>query len=247
MDSLKNTPVQVRQAREWAWEGRRIFLALVERLSEENFAQPSLLPGWSRAHVIAHIANNAKALRNLATWARTGVETPMYASPEQRNADIESGAAMAPADLRRFVVEQSEGLSMDFDLLTPEQWAATVRTAQGRTVPVTEVPWMRAREVLIHSVDLDAGIRFADLPQAFNAALIDEIVAKRSAEGTGPALRIETNDARGVSREWNVAGVGDPVTVIGPLYSATAWMTGRPVKLMTTATGDPLPVLPRWL
>jgi hypothetical protein len=30
---------------------------------------------------------NADGLRNLLVWARTGVETPMYPSIEQRNAD----------------------------------------------------------------------------------------------------------------------------------------------------------------
>ena len=55
----------------------------------DPLAAPSLLPGWSRAHVVAHVAGNAVALLNLLTWARTGVETPMYADDAARNADIE--------------------------------------------------------------------------------------------------------------------------------------------------------------
>jgi len=31
---------------------------------------------------------------NLLSWARTGTETPMYASAESRNADIEAGAGL---------------------------------------------------------------------------------------------------------------------------------------------------------
>ena len=45
-----------------------------------------LLPGWTVGHVLTHVARNADAYTNLLTWARTGVETPAYASPEAREA-----------------------------------------------------------------------------------------------------------------------------------------------------------------
>ena len=32
-------------------------------------------------------------------------------------------------------------------------------------MPATDVPWMRAKEVWVHGVDLDAGLAFADLPR----------------------------------------------------------------------------------
>src|SRR5689334_23923737 len=53
---------------------------------------PSLLPGWTVGHVLTHLARNAEAYTNLLTWARTGVETPAYASSEARDAAIEAGA-----------------------------------------------------------------------------------------------------------------------------------------------------------
>src|SRR2546421_2317239 len=56
-------------------------------------AAPSLLPGWTRGHVLTHVARNADGLTNLLTWARTGERTPQYASWEQREADIAAGAA----------------------------------------------------------------------------------------------------------------------------------------------------------
>ena len=51
---------------------------------------PTALPGWTRKHLVAHLAGNAEALLRLLHWAGTGERTPMYTSPEQRNADIES-------------------------------------------------------------------------------------------------------------------------------------------------------------
>ena len=61
-------------------------------LSAEDLAAPSLLPGWTRGHILAHVARNADALVNLLEWARTGEETPMYPDAATRDRDIEAGA-----------------------------------------------------------------------------------------------------------------------------------------------------------
>ena len=90
----------------------------------------------------------------------------MYASPEQRNAEIAGGATLPAAELRALVADSAERLGRRSDALSPRPWQASVVTAQGRTVPATEIPWMRAREVAVHTVDLDAGVGFADLPKA---------------------------------------------------------------------------------
>src|SRR5437763_14459256 len=71
-------------------------LATATALSEAQAREPSLLPGWSRGHVLTHIARNADGMVNLLRWARTGTQTPMYASAASRAADIEAGPR-APA------------------------------------------------------------------------------------------------------------------------------------------------------
>ena len=40
-------------------------LASAAALSDEQLRGPSLLPGWSRGHVLSHIARNADGLSNL--------------------------------------------------------------------------------------------------------------------------------------------------------------------------------------
>ena len=67
-------------------------LASASTLSDAQAREPSLLPGWSRGHVLTHIARNADGMVNLLRWARTGTQTPMYASAQSRAADIEAGA-----------------------------------------------------------------------------------------------------------------------------------------------------------
>src|SRR5512145_2600597 len=70
-----------------------------EQLDDDTVRLPSLCPGWTRAHVLTHVARNADALTNLLTWASTGVETPMYESAEARAADIEAGSPRALEEL----------------------------------------------------------------------------------------------------------------------------------------------------
>jgi maleylpyruvate isomerase len=122
--------------------------------------------------------------------------------------------------------------------LTPEQWSTEVVTAQGRTVPASETPWLRAREVMVHAVDLSTGTTFADLPSGFLEALADDIVTKRSSTATTPALLLQPTDAR---PRWSVGGSGEPVTVVAPLADLVAYVAGRSTTVGTA------PTLPAWL
>jgi maleylpyruvate isomerase len=177
-------------ARVWLDEATALMLGAVDGVADSAFASPSSLPGWTVGHVVAHLHYNAEAIGRLAQWARTGIETPMYPSQAHRNADIEAGSRLAPAELRRLVYASAKALADAFDALTPPMWAHMIVTAQGRTVPATELLWMRFREVAVHGIDLGVGFGFgfADLPSDAVAKLVDEIVAKRLSAGEGPAL-----------------------------------------------------------
>jgi maleylpyruvate isomerase len=174
--------------RDWLDVANTCLWTALERLDDDDFAQPSALAGWTNGHIVAHLHLNAEAIGRLVTWARTGIETPMYASPEQRDTDIKTTSTMPSDALRRLVHDSAETLDRAFDALTAEQWARTVVTAQGRTVPATELVWMRFREVAVHAIDLGTGVTFADLPPDAVAKLVDEIVSNRLGAGEAPAL-----------------------------------------------------------
>ncbi|MBY8865826.1 MULTISPECIES: maleylpyruvate isomerase N-terminal domain-containing protein [Streptomyces] len=191
-------------ARAWARTGTELMLDAVAGLDEAAFTAPSALPDWTRKHLVAHVAANADALGNLVHWAATGEERPMYASAEERAAGIAKGPALSADELRSWLTDSAHRLAAGLDRLTDEQWQREVVTAQGRTVPATELPWMRAREVCVHAVDLGTGVvAFADLPKGFLAALVEEIRAKRALT--------ELPD--------------------GPLPEVAAWLAGRPHAL----------------
>jgi maleylpyruvate isomerase len=211
-------------------------------LGDSALSRPSTLPGWTRKHVVAHVAANADALGNLIRWAATGEPTPMYASPGERAAGIEHGSRLPARDLTAWLRRSADALEEATTRLSEEQWQASVLTAQGRTVPTTEVPWMRSREVYVHAVDLATDVSFTDLPAGFLAALCDDVARKRSKE-PGPALVLEAADIGG---RWKLAGHGEAVTLAGPLAEITAYLAGRPNRL-TTIGGEAAPVLPPWL
>ncbi|WP_122615332.1 maleylpyruvate isomerase family mycothiol-dependent enzyme [Streptomyces sp. Tu 4128] len=226
------------EALEWTGLGTRLLTGAADAALDE----PSALPGWTRGHVVAHVAANADALGNLVHWAATGEETPMYASPEDRAAGIEKGALLSAAALRAWLHDSARRLETAMDALGAERWGAPVVTAQGRIVPAAELPWMRSREVCVHAVDLDTGVSFADLPAGFLTALCEDVVGKRAA-GPGPALLLTASDA---DARWELPGTGAPVEVTGPLAGLTAYLTGR-ANTLTTPQGGPAPALGPWL
>lgn len=230
------------QARHWSRLGTDLLLKAADGLDEAGLAAPSTLPGWSRAHVTAHVAANAEALSNLVHWAATGEPTPMYASPGERAAGIERGRALPAAELTAWLRTSAETLEAGMAALGDHQWRREVVTAQGRTVPATEVPWLRAREVCVHAVDLAAGVSFLDLPDDFLAALCDDIVAKRAA-APGPAVTLRVA-ATGTT--WKLPGDGEPALIESGLPAIAAYLAGRDAGPRAVG-GRPAPTLGAWL
>lgn len=204
----------------WVDEGSRIFLERLEQLPDRAFADQSTLPGWTNAHLVAHVGYNAKALSRLVHWAGTGEETRMYASPEARNEEIEDGAKLSPIELRTLATESDERLRRELAALT--DWNAEVRTAQGRTVPATEIPWMRTRELWIHAVDLGTGFGFTDFPAELIDALITDIAGTRAARDQGPPVVLRPDDR---TREWRIGEDGKVIG--GKAADICRWLAGR--------------------
>ncbi|MGY1619688.1 maleylpyruvate isomerase N-terminal domain-containing protein [Geodermatophilus sp. SYSU D00691] len=221
----------------WWEDGERHLATALGRLVDEEFDRPSRLPGWSRRTVLAHVARNADALVNLLTWARTGVETPMYPSQEARDAGIAETARLGSDELRGEVLLATKRLVDAVREMPEEAWTADVRTFQGRTVPAAEVPWMRCREVWVHAVDLDTGVTFADVPEDVQAALVDDVFRMWDRRDTVPDVVVFAGD-----REWGTGALA----VAGSLPAVTAWVTGRSTGDGLTADG-PLPALAPWL
>ncbi|MGJ9413520.1 maleylpyruvate isomerase family mycothiol-dependent enzyme [Aeromicrobium sp. CF4.19] len=220
--------------------GTAYFRRVLNGLSDGDLADESLLPGWSRKHVVAHVGYNARGIARLTQWAATGVETPMYSSPDARGREIEEGATLNPEALRHLCEHSAIDLDVRWRDLPDERWRSEVVTAQGRTVPASETIWMRIREVWLHAIDLDAGGRLVDVPPTVLTRLLGDITGAWTARGEGAGL--------GVVLEAGVV-LGDPdaeLRVSGSLPELARWATGRGVATDLDWTGAPLPA-PRWI
>jgi maleylpyruvate isomerase len=226
--------------------GEVFFVSQLASLDDTALAMPCGLPGWTRSHLAAHVARNADALVNLLTWARTGVETPMYTSPEQRATDIEASARQQPAALRADVKLASDRLVASATSLDDDRWDVTVRTARGRSISAEEVPWMRIRETWVHGVDLSAGASFVDILPEVVAELVDEVASGLMGREECPPMLVSDTER---SRSWRIGPADDAVEVAGPPGELLSWLIGRDAGAtlkVTSIDGRP-PSPPSWL
>jgi maleylpyruvate isomerase len=143
-------------------------------ITEPDLRQPSLLPGWTRAHVLAHLARGADAMRYLLIGAKYGQERPAYVSAEAREADIQYGATL-PA--RELIVDVARS-AMAFRTIVKQQpddaWQSPVRILNSAPFPAAQVLTRRLVEVELHHDDLDTGYGPADWPPYFAAMELAE-------------------------------------------------------------------------
>ncbi|MBK0420304.1 maleylpyruvate isomerase family mycothiol-dependent enzyme [Leucobacter sp. CSA1] len=239
---------------DWARRGTAYFARKLTELPDDRLREPSLVPGWTRAELIAHVGYNARALTRLTEWASTGVETPMYLTDRQRDGEILLGGTLPPRALRTLFAHSEAHLNVEWRDLTDEQWDREVRTAQGRLVPARETAWMRAREVWVHAVDLGNGGSFLDFPPEMITRIIDDVLAFWRRRGEEVRLRLEFDDGRPAIEvgdpDVGDPDIGDPGSGDAPVVSGAApdiarWLSGRGARRLACDPGD-LPAIPRW-
>jgi maleylpyruvate isomerase len=216
------------------------------RLDDAAVRAPSLCPGWTRGHLLTHLARNADGLVNVAHSAVTGVPVPMYASAEARNADVEAGASRPARELTDDLERSAARLADELDQVPDDALDLQVPSGRGPTIRVGDVPWVRLREVVYHHVDLDAGYGFADAPQEVVVAGLRECVP-RLAGGTTP-LEVTAELAGAADPVVLHVGTGEPRLVVrGPAPEVLAWLTGRSAgEPLQVEGGGTLPELPSW-
>jgi maleylpyruvate isomerase len=224
-------------------------LASADALTDTGVREPSLLPGWTRGHVLTHIARNADGLGNLLRWARTGITTPMYASREARRADIEAGAGRSAADLAADVQATAIAFAAEAASLPDEAWAAQVQGLTGPPIPGRGVLDWRLREAEIHHVDLAVGYRPGDWPGEFVTASLPGVAGEFAGREDTPSCLLQPDGSGlGPFQIGPEQPTGQPVLVRGSPASLLAWLIGRDdgSGLRVSPDGVVLPVLPPW-
>ena len=221
-------------------EATERLVATIAGLGVEQLAAPSLLPGWSRAHLLTHVARNADGARNLLLALRSGQEVRMYPSPAVRAADIEAGAGRPPDVIVADAIESSRRFVVDAECMSGDRWSGRVPFSSGSQGAPTLIPGMRPldmrlREIEFHHVDLDAGYGFGSSPAPLLEGLLADTIERLSRQDV---LVVSDDGGRG----WTVESEGHRCSVNGDRSSLLAWLSGRSDGAGLSA--DLLPSLP---
>ena len=222
-------------------------LATATGMNDTQAREPSLLPGWTRGYVLSHIARNADGMVNLLHWARTGTQTPMYASAESRSADIEAGAGRPAASLAADVRESAATLAAAAADMPDGAWTAQVRALHGPSFPALGVLERRLSEVEIHHVDLAAGYAPGDWPEDFLSEALPRVAGSFAGRADAPRCLLRAEGTKDLFRIGPEHAGPPPVIIHGQPADLLAWLLGRgDGSRLTMATGDALPELPPW-
>lgn len=219
------------------------YLQALTVLDDESVRRPSLLPGWSRAHVVAHLSRNADAFTRVLGQVAAGEPASMYASTDARDADIED--TVERLDLAGLVEDALASTAR----LTEALWACeadpdapyTRVAGADLSFPLHTVGPRRRAEVEIHHSDLGTGYEPSTWPSDFSSHLVKQRQDELAQAG-GPSMVLSSTDVTGL---WKF-GEGQGPEIHGSVGDLAWWLVGRGGGQGLTCSSGELPVLGRW-
>ncbi|WP_309113667.1 maleylpyruvate isomerase family mycothiol-dependent enzyme [Saccharothrix sp.] len=193
-----------------ALDAHRRLGELVAGLTDDRVREPSVLPGWTRGHVLAHIAGVTEAMARQAENEGTKLE-PYPGGRPARDAAIEERAGRSAAEHRTAIAAAVERLEKAWDGV--RDWSTPVAYRDGTLEDTAYAVW---REIEIHTFDLGLG------PVTFSPEFCEHAVdflAKRVPDGVQLILASP-------GRKWTI-GTGEPHELRGEATDLVVWLAGR--------------------
>jgi maleylpyruvate isomerase len=214
-------------------EATERLLRAAATLDNAGVAAASRLPGWSRGHVLAHLARNADALLNVLQGR------PMYPDAATRDADIERDASRPAGthltDVRDTATRFQEAAAAQAD------WTRTLTLRNGVTDRAARLPFRRLVEIELHHVDLGLDHDLEDLSPEFTGREIDFLVERFSGNAGVPPLTLRATDGR----VWRTGRAdGTPLSVDGGACDLMGWLAGRRNGSALECSAGSVPALP---
>jgi maleylpyruvate isomerase len=175
-------------------------MATVASLADDELSKPTKCEGWTRAHMIAHLARGADAMTNLATWAVTGQETPAYDSREKRDTDIDAAAKRPAVELADALEHANARLLEAFQALKDGIRVETLPTLFSGEINALSLPARRTTELIVHHNDLDTTWEWHEAGPDAIVDAIEVCVRRLQAHPDSPGLQI----IAGEGEEWTV-------------------------------------------
>ena len=148
---------------------QRLLVGL-DGLTDEQCRQPSMLPGWSRSHVLSHLANNAYSHVRMFEAASRGEETEQYEGGKPtRDIQIEAWSSLSAHQLVGHVRASIYALEGAWASATPATWSGfgIKSHAGGGRVAIPDLVMMRWCETEVHHVDLNLNYSFESWDSTF--------------------------------------------------------------------------------
>jgi maleylpyruvate isomerase len=157
---------------EWIGGAKAAHVALLtdlDGLDDATARGASLLPHWTRGHVLTHIARNADSNTGMFRAAQRGEVVAQYPGGlDQRERDIAAGAGRTAAELVADVATAIASLESAWDSTSQEVWAVGRGGSVARgDVGLDEWVFSRWRETEVHHNDLGIGFTWARWSPAY--------------------------------------------------------------------------------
>ncbi|WP_438306850.1 maleylpyruvate isomerase family mycothiol-dependent enzyme (plasmid) [Streptomyces sp. HUAS TT11] len=201
-------------------------------MPERQAREPIGLPGWTRAHVLIHLADLSGAFARQARYAVQGRTIEVYdGGRPTRDRRIEELHDRPVEWLRHQLTEGLDALELAWAALGPDDWALPC-SYRDSPLFATQLAWWRETE--LHGVDLAVGSTAEEwsLPLARHVVTF---LQPRLPEN----VRIVSEDT---GEQWT-SGPGTDTTVTADLRTLAAWISGRPASRLPEGE---LPQLKSW-
>jgi maleylpyruvate isomerase len=161
---VRSDEVSRRRDQQMALSGTAYFLRCLNELPDADLQTPSVVPGWTRAMIIADVGYRARALTRLLDGLTSDHPEPEYPNQQYRFAEVQYGASLAPRALRHLVNHSAVQLRVAMRDLPESAWDREVRDVAGARFSASVIPFLRAQNVWLRAVQLDNGSSVSDLP-----------------------------------------------------------------------------------
>lgn len=212
------------------------------KLTDQLVLAPSELPGWSRGHVLAHVAGIANAMARQLEYAARGESIELYDGGfEGRTRAIELAAGHTLAQHQADVDAALDRALRAFGTLDGAGWNRPISYRGGVVFDGGLALW---RELTIHATDLGTGRGPETWSRPFCEHLFDFLAARVP---EGQRLVLQPLGLPSVA-----IGSGSTSTVVnGMLTDIAAWLAGRTptlgsLRATAAADGVELPELLPW-
>lgn len=186
--------------------------------TDEDWARPTPLSGWTRSHVAAHLADGAVAMLRVIEGLRIGVEQRLYDSDAAKRRAIELGALASGLDLQIRLDTSASALQAELAQLEDDDRPVVLRA--GYRMPAQLLPLARLSEVVLHHMDIRGQLEAVGLSGPIAVELLSFQVERIGRSGDYPPLRLVADEGF----TGMVGRISDPTEMHGPAADLLAWL-----------------------